>query len=354
MNILYLGHYREDSSLGYSSRRYVTALNNTSNVNLCIRPLYLQTKTYPVTANMVEAEENRCDFYDAVIQDTQPDYYEYNAAYGKNICVPKIISRNLNHTGWIEKINTMDEVWVNSYFAEKSLRESGVKKLIKVLPEPFNVNIENTDKLDTDKEFNFYTLSSSFEKDNLISLLIAYITEFDDTDQVRLIIKSNDSDESEIKKLMYNAYRIAKKNSDNINEPIIIMGDLETEKIDELLNNCDCYVDVSKGSYTTSSAVEALIHKKICIVTEGTAAASYITKNNGFLIDSKEENILSDCKYSTHNISNVYELWNSPTIESIRSNMRQAYLLSASEKQEKINNINTDIFDNTKFSRYIL
>ena len=350
MNIIYLGHYREDSSLGYSSRRYVSALQHTENINLCIRPLYLQTKIYPVTEDIVQLEEHSCDFYDAVIQDTQPDYYEYNAAYGKNICVPKIISRNLKHTGWIEKINIMDEVWVNSYFAEKSLRESGVKKLIKVIPEPFDINIESTSKLDTDKEFNFYTLSSSFEKDNLISLLIAYIAEFDKTK----VIDNDDGDESEIKKLMYNAYRIVKKNSDNINEPIIILGDLEKQKIDELLNNCDCYVDVSKGSYTTSSCVEALIHKKICIVTEGTAVSSYITKNNGFLIDSKAENILSDCKYSTHNISNIYEYWNSPTIQSIRSNMRQAHQLSALEKQDKTNSIDINIFDNTKFSRYIL
>ncbi len=354
MNVLYLGHYREDSALGYSSRRYVSALQNIPNIELSIRPVYLQTKTFNyISESILEAESNTSDSYVAVIQDTMPEYYEYNASFGKNICVPKIISRKLNHTGWIEKINMMDEVWVNSFFAEKSLRESGVDKLIKVLPEPFDLDIDVKEKLSTDKEFNFYTMSSSSDKDNLIALLIAYISEFDKTDRTRLIIKTNGEDEAEIKTLMYSAYRIVKKTSENINEPIIIMGDLDEGKIKELLNNTDCYIDVSKGSYTTSSCIEALIYKRICIVTEGTANASYVTNANGFVVDSKEENIMSACKYSTHNISNIYETWNNPNIQSIRSKMREAYYLSNDERKNKIDKIDAEIFNNKKFSRYI-
>lgn len=354
MNILYLGHYREDSSLGYSSRRYISALQHIKNIKLSVRPLYLQTKTFNIQGKILEDEVNKTDHYDAVIQDTLPDYYEYNARFGVNICVPKIISRNLNHTGWIEKINMMDEVWVNSYFAEKSLRESGVVRMIKVLPEPFDINVKTKNKLDTDREFNFYTISSSDDKDSLISLLVAYMTEFDKEDNTRLIIKTSGHDETEIKNLMHNAYRITKKSSENVNEPIVVVGDIEDHKLHELLNNCDCYIDVSKGSYTTASCIEALIHKKLCIVTNGTANSSYVTKDSGFLIDSNTENILSACKYSTHNISNIYETWNNPNIQCIRSQMRQAMSLSASEKQKKINSIDTSIFDNTKFSRYIL
>ncbi len=354
MNILYLGHYREDSALGHSSRRYISALEHVKNIKLSVRPLYLQTKTFGIQGKILENELNKSDYYDAVIQDTMPDYYEYNARFGINICVPKIISRNLRHTGWIEKINMMDEVWVNSYFAEKSLRESGVVKMIKVLPEPFDINIKTQKKLDTDKEFNFYTISSSDDKDSLISLLVAYMTEFDKEDNTRLIIKTNGDDETEIKNLMRNAYRITKKSSEAVNEPIVVVGDVEEHKMHQLLNNCDCYIDVSKGSYTTASCIEALIHKKLCIVTNGTANSSYVTKDNGFLVDSDRENILSACKYSTHNISNIYETWNNPNIQSIKSQMRKAASLSASEKQKKISKIDINIFDNTNFSRYIL
>ena len=353
MNILYLGHYREDSALGYSSRRYIKALKNVTNINLSTRPIYIQTKTLGVDQDILECENNSSDHYQAIIQDTLPEYYEYNARFGHNICVPKIISRNLHHTGWIEKINMMDEVWVNSYFAEKSLRESGIVKNIKVLPEPFDINLETKDKLETDKEFNFYSISSSDEKDNLISLLVAYMLEFNKTDGTRLIIKTTNDDESDIKQIMHSAFRITRKNSQTINEPIIIVGRLEENKIHELLNNCDCYVDVSKGSYTTASCIEALIHKKICIVTEGTANASYVTPNNGFVVASDTENILSSCKYSTHAASNIYETWQSADISSIRSQMRNALSLSQSEKEEKIKNINIDIFDNTKFSRHV-
>jgi hypothetical protein len=354
VNVLYLGHYREDSTLGYSSRRYISALQTIPIFNISVRPVYLQTKTFNISEEILECENNQSKHYELVIQDTLPDYYEYNAKFGKNVCVPKVISRNLQHTGWIQKINIMDEVWVNSFFAEKSLRESGVTKLIRVLPEPFNVDIEALEKLSTDQEFNFYTMTSSSEQDNLISLLIAYITEFDKNDRTRLIIKTNDEDEAAIKKIMNNAYTIAKKNTSNVNEPVIIMGGLEENKIHELFSNSDCYIDVSKGSYTTSSCIEALIHKKICIVTEGTANASYVTEANGFVIDSQPECIISSCKYSTHNISNIYETWSNPSIKSIRHKMRQAYCLSDTEKQNKIDSIDVDLFNNKKFSRYVL
>ena len=158
MNVLYLGHYRENSSIGYSSKRYIHAINDIDYINLSVRPLYLQKNVSSnIPPHILTCEQNRSDYYDMVIQDTFPEYYEYNGSFGKNICMPKIISRNLQHTGWIDKINMMDEVWVNSYFAEKSLRESGVDKLIKVIPEPFDLNIETSEKNESDKEFNFYS-----------------------------------------------------------------------------------------------------------------------------------------------------------------------------------------------------
>lgn len=354
MNVLYLGHYREDSALGYSSRRYLAALNYIKNINLSIRPIYLQTKTFDISEDIEKIEQNHSTHYEMVIQDTSPDYYEYNASFGKNVCIPKIISRNLQHTGWIEKINLMDEVWVNSFFVEKSLRESGVQKTIKVTPEPMPLDFKDTDKLISDKEFNFYTMSSSSAKDNLATLLIAYMTEFDKEDNTRLIIKTNDQDESEIKKIMQTAYLISKKTSGDVLEPVVIMGSLGQDNINELLNNCDCYIDISKGSYTTSSCIEALVHKKICIVTKGTANASYVTEANGFVVDASPENIISSCKYSTHNISNIYETWMNADISSVREKLRKAHLLSREQREEKINNIDVEIFNNKKFNRYIL
>ena len=354
MNILYLGHYRENSTLGHSSRRYIQAINNIDYVNLSIRPLYLQKNVSKnISSSILSLESNESNYYDMVIQDTFPEYYEYNGMFGKNICMPKIISRNLQHTGWVDKINMMDEVWVASYFAEKSLRESGVSKLIKVIPEPFDISIKAKNKSDTDKEFNFYSISSIDKKDNLLSLLVAYITEFNKSEKARLIIKMQECKESEIKDLLNQAYAISRKSSADVNEPVIIVGFVDEERMQELLNNTDCYTDTSSGSYTTASCAEALINKKICICVDGTACASYISSSNGFNIEAYSESIMSTHKYSTHNISSIYEEWKKPKIDSIKHNMRQAYELSEEQKQNKIDNINIQIFDNKQFSRYI-
>ena len=100
MNILYLGHYRENSTLGHSSRRYIQAINNIDYVNLSIRPLYLQKNVSKnISGSILSLESNETNYYDMVIQDTFPEYYEYNGMFGKNVCMPKIISRNLQKIG---------------------------------------------------------------------------------------------------------------------------------------------------------------------------------------------------------------------------------------------------------------
>ena len=41
-------------------------------------------------------------------------------------------------------------------------------------------------------------------------------------------------------------------------------------------------------------------------------------------------------------------------ISSVREKLRKAHLLSREQREEKINNIDVEIFNNKKFNRYIL
>ena len=121
MNVLYLGHYRENPSIGYSSKRYIHAINSIDYINLSVRPLYLQKNVSSnIPTHILTCEQNSSDYYDgSYTRYLLPEYYEYNGSFGKNICMPKIISRNLQHTGWIDKINMMDEVWGQLLFCRK-------------------------------------------------------------------------------------------------------------------------------------------------------------------------------------------------------------------------------------------
>jgi hypothetical protein len=356
MNVLYLGHYREQSGFGYSSKRIAHALSLDEKVNLSIRSIYLQTDFLDrgIDPKLLELEKNKSDRYHCVIQDTLPDFYEYNSGFGKNIAIVRIATRHLSHTGWIEKINMMDEIWVGSFFVEKVLRESGVHRKIKVTPEPFNITtIENQIAPKQDDEFYFYSMSSFDAKDNLLGLLIAYLSEFSINDNARLIIKLDNNNEQMIKNTINNAYEISRKNKNNTKEPIFILGHIDEHKKNELHNNADCYVDVSFCSYNAASCIEAMLYNNVCICTEKTANACFVTVNNGLNVKSVESEVISNHMYGSSNVFTINETWRKPDLIDIKNKMRQAYDLNQEEKTYKLHHIDKSIFDANNFSRYL-
>jgi len=355
VNILYIGHYRENSSFGYASRKYVEALH-FANVELSIRPIYLQRQEiYKEVPDFYhQLENNKSDSYDILIQDTIPQFYEYNKNFGKNICVPKIETRSLSHTGWIERINMMDEVWVNSFFSQKSLQESGVTKTIKVAPIPFNLDqISNNIADKVDKEFNFYTITSMLQKDNLLKLLTAYFLEFNNNDNVRLIVKLKEKVETSIRNIITQAYNISRKSVNKINEPIIINGHINEQQMIDLHNNSDCYIDASSSSYAGMGCVQAALYGNQCICTNGTAPSSFISNNSGFNIASSLVDVISEPVYGINNIYTNQEKWYDISIQSLRQQMRAAYQTDKREKEQKLKNFNKNIFDHKQFKHYI-
>lgn len=78
---------------------------------------------------------------DVYFQQCLPDYFEpFN---GKNIGFAFTETRNLQYTGWVEKFNDMDEVWVATQQEKTNLIKSGVNKKILVIPMPMELKVGN-------------------------------------------------------------------------------------------------------------------------------------------------------------------------------------------------------------------
>ena len=204
-NIFYLGPYKENSGLGRSSRRLIDCLNSSSNINLSIRPVYFSQNTVFDPSEdrhlvFTENEENFSPNYDCIIQHGHPEMFEYHQKFGKNIGLVEIETMDLSHTGWIEKINLLDEVVVGSLFAAQSLYDSGVSIDIKIIPEPFNIekfhkqydNFFFNAAGYENKPFVFYTIGQYSEKKNIKSIIVAFLLEFEKEENVKLFIKTGD------------------------------------------------------------------------------------------------------------------------------------------------------------------
>ena len=142
-NILYIGPYKENTGMGRSARRYVDALGYNFDINLSIRPIYFTP--YLDTGNesgkdYSEFEDNSSKYYDIIIQHGVPNCFEYHKNFGKNIVIADIDTFNIKHTGWVDRINLMDSVIVQSEWSKRSLQQAGLKTRVDIIPEPFDLD----------------------------------------------------------------------------------------------------------------------------------------------------------------------------------------------------------------------
>lgn len=365
-NILYIGPYKENTGLGRSARRYMDALGYNFDINLSVRPIYFTP--YLDTGNesgkdYVEFEENSSKYYDMVIQHGIPNCFEYRKEYGENIAITDIDTLGIGHTGWVDRINLMDRVIVQSDWSKKSLQQAGTKTKIQILPEPFDLSKFNQsyDPLfdNPNKDFIFYYIGKHQDKNNIKALLTAFFLEFKKHDDVKLIIKTDISgfDHQEAEKIItYDIQQVEKAirvNNKYVQAPHVIIGYYEQEYMMRLHNQADCYVNVCKCESFGASSIESMLFDNITITNVGIGSNTYINKLNGLEIDSFLCNVYSK-DYYMENTYTIYEKWREPYLDSIQKQMRKAYELSSIEKQNKLAHFDKNQFSEKTFVERLL
>jgi glycosyltransferase involved in cell wall biosynthesis len=366
-NILYIGPYKQTNGIGKSCKRMVDSLVTNSDINLAIRPVfYTSSKYYDALDNTyTEFEENSFKHYDIVVQHGLPDMFEYNRKFGKNIGIVEIETRKLSHSGWIEKINLMDEVIVNSVFSANSLLDSGVDIPVNILPEGYNLNRYNAQytsifTYNTDKKpFIFYTIGKYTEKKNIQGIILAYLLEFEENDNVRLFIKTDDESENHevLKELIeFDIERIKKSiRKDHIKIPDIdvVCGNISDTDIIRMHKNADCYVNTVRGDSFGPCAVEAALCDRLVINTKHIGSATYFNTTNALMVDAQVTNVFTPYFYN-RNTFTIYEEWYEPNITSIRQAMRTAFEMSDEDRSKLTSNIDKSIFDNSRIGSTLL
>lgn len=334
-NILYIGPYKENNGLGRSSRRYIRSLITDNNINLSIRPIYFTSLVDNTNKEFAQFEENYADKYDCVIQHGYPDMFQYNRKFGKNIGIVEIETENLIHTGWIEKINIMDEIVVGSKLGREAMNNSGVNIPIKLLPEPYNIDSYSLQKpedfFDQDNsDFIFYTIGTYNEKNNIKGIILAYLLEFDFEENVRLVIKTNKYTistqilEQQITEDIHQIQNAIKKRPSSCPQINILAGEITDHDISRLHQNANCYVNTTRSDGNGASSIEATLKNNPVITTDHIAASDFINQDNGYIVSSLRSNIYYPDPIESRSYS-IWGFWYEPSIISIRNKMREAY-----------------------------
>lgn len=336
MKLLCLAPYRQLDGWGQASMDYLKAIA-TTDIDLSCRPIYIgHTYTKDIPSNILECENKRQDEYDAVLQICLPNLLVYDGRFKKNIGMSFFETKNIQYTGWVEKINMMDEYWVATSQERQNLLRSGVTIPIEIIGPVTDINkYKNTYKnlFPNNKNFKFYYIGEYHTRKNIQAALIAFHREFNVNEPVDFIIKANipgmnpeqtskyiDSDINKLKSTMrlYNNIHLYKKE-------MLLCEFLTEEQINCLHSSCDCMIMSSYGESICRPVLDAVGFGNTPIVTEGTGMTEYVNSENGYTIPSIEVPVISTNHPGIPNVYSSFENWQQVNIIELQKRMRFAF-----------------------------
>ena len=341
MNTLFIGPYRQNDGWGLAAKDYIKSLLTNSNINLTIRPIYLammNTEENFEDEVLIKCENNHSTKYDMVIQNVLPEHLFYDHQYGKNVGIFTLEINDLSNTDAVRNINRMDEIWVPSNIEKQSLVKSGVVKPVKVISEAldtqklvpqnkiiFDHNINNT--------FKFYAIGESVFRKNLEDLFLAFDLEFNQNDNVSLIVKTNGKkqDLENFASAIQESLCLKKR----YRQKLFIVNRLSDQEIIDLHYSCDCFVSCSYGESFCRPAAEALCLGKNPIVNKNTGMKDFVNEKNGFLVNSYKHPVMLKRNPISNNNDyyNAHQHWYKVDIYSLMSKMREAYTMWLKERK---------------------
>lgn len=115
MNILYIGPYRQNNVIGWTSASLLQHLLSGKKHNITCRPIYLEpgNSTTNISTSIIDAEQIVNDSYDIIIQHSDIDSLIKIHSIKKNIAIPILQDRYID-SSTITNLSTFDQILVDT------------------------------------------------------------------------------------------------------------------------------------------------------------------------------------------------------------------------------------------------
>lgn len=335
LKVLFIGTYREVSGWGDAARKYITALD-VAGVDVVPRVIRIRPEFSEPHPLILQLETKKSTGANVVIQNMLPHLMDYNGHFDKNIGLFYTETNNLGRSNWSAKLNTMDEVWVSNQQSVGCCDRSNIKKPVTVVPIPCDPEIYTKQypvvpiPFVNENTFVFYYIGEHTPRKNLQALLIAFHTEFSKKDDVALLLKvgmMGQNDQFIMQQMgqfcedIKNALRMY--DNDSYIKEIILSQRITEEQLYSLHQRGDCFVLPSSGEGWSMPAFDALGFGKP-VITARKVASQFITDENSWLLDSREEPVLFN-NSPVRDLYTGHETWEKIDIMELRKTMRYAY-----------------------------
>jgi len=330
MNVCYHGPLFDYSGYGEANRHAVAALD-AAGVNVIAKSVSysLESSDFGDLGRLMNKLVGNEGEYKIKILHTTPDQYH------------KFMERDKYHIGhffwetsrvpddFVRGLNLMDEIWTGSKANEEALIASGVTRPVFVYPQAAETDRKWPEKYEI-QDFDGYLFYSIFEwtdRKNPLGLLDAYWHEFQNDENVGLLIKTYFKNFTLQNKRMIRAAIQKAKAKSGLSKfpPVFVYLDLmDRRHIMRLHKTGDCYVSPHRGEGWGIPAVESMLAGNPVITTGYGGLGEWLEDGNTAVVLPFEMVPLDGMIHSAKWYS-PDQKWADPDLQALRAGMRFAY-----------------------------
>lgn len=333
--VLFVSNFFDGTGYAHAASEYLLALDHVG-VDVVPRVVHFNgnNEVNKEIERMARKNDKDCDI---CIQCVLPHDLVCNGNFKKNVAIFFCETSNFIHSGWQDKLNMMDEVWVATHSQEVACLNSGVKTKIRVIPVPCNTekfekSYKPLELPDAKDKFLFYNIGEFNHRKNLPALIRAFHTEFAPNEPVGLVIKGGLPGATSQESLSHAEYAINEIKAglklyqdlgDYMSE-IVITERYTEEQLMRLHATCDCYVCPSYGEGWCMPAFDAMGSGKPIVYTGGLSIEDFCVIEESYSVDSVIEPCIGMLD-SFPFLYTGYETWYRIDVLSLMSAMRHMY-----------------------------
>lgn len=234
---------------------------------------------------------------------------------------------------WVAKCNQMDEVWVPATFNADTFSRAGVdQSKIRVVPGGIDPDVFSPSasplSIPRARGFKFLSNFDWSSRKGWDVLLEAYVSEFNRSEDVTLVLKVSRNRAFTPRPVMYNILEFMvnhlHKDPDNAPNIVVIEGVIPDADLPGLYTACDAFVLPSRGEGWGRPYMEAMSCGLPVIGTKWSGNLDFMNDSNSFLIDIEG---LQQVTPSSDTALWCYlgQYWAQPSVEHLRTLMRQVF-----------------------------
>lgn len=330
MNVKYCGPALDYSGYGEASRHHLAALHAAGVHVLAQLPSYStdQSDFGNLGALAIELANNTGDYKVKIIHTTpdqygkfmEPGKYHIGAFYWETDTVP---------LEFVNGLNKMDEIWTASQANKDAIIKSGCAKPVYIFPQATETERAWPEpyRLRDFEGFLFYSIFEWTDRKNPMALINAYFQEFQNDENVGLLIKTYFRNFTLQHKRMIKASIAKAKAKSGLEKfpPIFLYLDLmDRTHIMRLHKTGNCYVSAHRGEGWGIPQVEAALAGNLVITTGYGGVNEYFAESGTAVVLPYEMVNLDGMLHSTKWYS-PDQKWAEVDLSELRRAMRFAY-----------------------------